>query len=365
MRKKFACFAGSLLLIGLLAAEFAPRPRAAKASEHLPTLRGHEAVEHLKQQGLYNSLAEAMAAARYNSHPLPSAKAYQFSNPANDFRATFTSSGMSVVSANSKRDRELVIELIGYGYGSRLQAASDGTLGANQNRIENQRGELTEWFVNSAEGIEHGFMLPSPPSTGRNGAESLRVQMEIGGDFEPRLDAAGQTVTFACACGDGALTYDKLRVYDARKREVAARFELEGRRLAIVVDDREAEYPLTIDPLLAQQAKLTASDGAANDRFGTSVAIDGNTAVIGARLDDVVAVDQGSAYVFVRNGTIWSQQARLNSTDGAVSDQFGYSVAISGNTVVVGAAADTIGANQSQGSAYVFVRSGTMWSQQQ
>ena len=68
----------------------------------------------------------------------------------------------------------------------------------------------------------------------------------------------------------------------------------------------------------------------------------------------------GAAYVFVRSGTTWSQQAELTSSDLASGDEFGASVGISGDTVVVGSA----GSNNYTGAAYVFVRSGTTWSQQ-
>jgi len=116
----------------------------------------------------------------------------------------------------------------------------------------------------------------------------------------------------------------------------------------------------------SQQQQLTAADGAADDRFGWSVAIAGDTAVVGAPYDDVGAkADQGSAYIFVRGGTARSQQQQLTAADGAASDQFGWSVAISGETTVVGAYGDDQGTNTDQGSAYVFVRSGTSWSEQQ
>ena len=114
-----------------------------------------------------------------------------------------------------------------------------------------------------------------------------------------------------------------------------------------------------------QQAKLTATDGAANDTFGGNVALSGDTAVIGALGDDddVNGVDSGSAYVFTRSGTSWSEQAKLSAADGAAGDEFGYSVALSGDTAVIGAARDDDKGNDS-GSAYVFTRSGTSWSQQ-
>ncbi len=117
--------------------------------------------------------------------------------------------------------------------------------------------------------------------------------------------------------------------------------------------------------LIGQQNKLVANDGSANDKFGEAIAVSSNTVVVGARYDAVSAPNQGSVYIFVRNGTTWTQQARLNATDGADSDHFGTSVAISGDTVIVGSPNDDIGANQNQGSAYVFVRDGASWSQQQ
>ena len=114
-----------------------------------------------------------------------------------------------------------------------------------------------------------------------------------------------------------------------------------------------------------QQQQLTASDGAAGDYFGYSVAISGGSVVVSAPGNNAGAIDQGSAYVFVRSGTTWSQQQKLIAADGAASDWFGWSVALSGETAVVGAYADDVGANAGQGSASVFVRSGTTWSEQQ
>jgi hypothetical protein len=113
-----------------------------------------------------------------------------------------------------------------------------------------------------------------------------------------------------------------------------------------------------------QQAKLTASDAADYDNFGHDVSIskDGNTVVVGAWATDDAGSASGNAYVFVRSGTSWSQQAVLVASDGASTDLNGYSVGISedGNTVVTGAH----GKSSYTGAAYIFVRSGTTWSQQ-
>lgn len=124
-----------------------------------------------------------------------------------------------------------------------------------------------------------------------------------------------------------------------------------------------------------QQAYLKASDPTSNAQFGWSVAISGDTAVVGALAGD--AQQTGVAYVFVRDGSgNWSQQGRLTASNAQFDDQFGFSVSISGDTVVVGAnredsAATGIngsGANNSlseAGAAYVFVRDGSgNWSEQ-
>ena len=109
---------------------------------------------------------------------------------------------------------------------------------------------------------------------------------------------------------------------------------------------------------MTQTAKLTASDGAAGDYFGSSVSISGNTVVVGANGATVGAnSSQGAAYVFTESGSGWAnmtQTAKLTASDGAVDDAFGFSVSISGNTMVVGAVDAKIGANTGQGAAYVF-----------
>ena len=113
------------------------------------------------------------------------------------------------------------------------------------------------------------------------------------------------------------------------------------------------------------QQKLLAPGAAPGDAFGVSVALDGDTAVIGAWLADTPAgIDAGAAYVFVRTGNVWTSQQKLTPPDGAIHDHFGVSVAVSGDTVVVGAPGHATASGSDAGSAYVFVRSGTVWTQQ-
>ena len=135
------------------------------------------------------------------------------------------------------------------------------------------------------------------------------------------------------------------------------------------------------------QAHLKASNSDANDQFGSSVAISGDTVTVGAPFEsskatgingnqaDNSASQAGAGYVFIRDGTTWSQQAYLKASNTDAGDFFGFSIAISGDTAVVGAyqeasAATGVNGNQtdnstgSAGAAYVFARSGATWSQQ-
>jgi hypothetical protein len=116
----------------------------------------------------------------------------------------------------------------------------------------------------------------------------------------------------------------------------------------------------------SEQQKLLAGDGAESDRFGTSVAVSGETSLVGAFWDDTLAgSNAGSAYVFTRAGTAWSQQQKLQGADSAAGDQFGVAVSLASDTALVGADFDTTFGGALAGSAYVFVRTGGLWQQQQ
>ena len=124
-----------------------------------------------------------------------------------------------------------------------------------------------------------------------------------------------------------------------------------------------------------QQAYLKASNTAGGEQFGQAVAVAGDTMVVGAPFEDGIATNSGAAYVFVRSGGNWIQQAYLKASNAGMDDNFGISVAISGDTVVIGASredSDAAGVNgdggndnaSNSGAVYVFVRSGTSWTQQ-
>ena len=113
-----------------------------------------------------------------------------------------------------------------------------------------------------------------------------------------------------------------------------------------------------------EQAKLVPEDAAESDLFGISVSISGDSAIVGSFYDDDRGDRSGSAYIFSREGATWFQQAKLNASDGSQNDLFGISVGIDNNRAIVGSYLDAV-RGYSSGSAYLFSRDGSTWSQQE
>ena len=309
---------------------------------------------------------------------------------------------------------------------------------------------LREWYVNGGRGLEHGFTVRQQPA-GRGDTLELNLavrgglepRVREGGRAVTFVDAKGRTaVTYS-----GLKAWDaEGRALDARMGAAGGGLRLKlkagGARYPLTIDPivqqayLKASNPGFIDffgysvaisgdtavvgafhedsnatgvngnqgdnsalragaayvfvrngGVWSQQAYLKASNTDGHDQFGRSVAISGDTAVVGAFHEDSNATGvngnqgdnsadfPGAAYVFVRNGGAWSQQAYLKASNTGVIDSFGELVAISGDTVVVGAfreSSKATGVNGNQGdnsadfagAAYVFVRNGGAWSQQ-
>ncbi|MEZ5352869.1 MAG: BACON domain-containing carbohydrate-binding protein [Bryobacteraceae bacterium] len=195
----------------------------------------------------------------------------------------------------------------------------------------------------------------------------LAFDLAVRGGLEPRL--SGDSVGFIDGSGAQVVRYSGLKAWDAAGKVLPTRFELAGRRVRMTVDERGAVYPVTVDPLV-QMAYLKASNTGSGDGFGYSVAVSIDTVVVGAHLEDSIAntvngdqannsaTDSGAAYVFTRDRDgAWFQVAYLKASNSASFKNFGYSVAISGDTIVVGAPNES-----GSGAAYVFIRFGGEWS---
>ena len=163
--------------------------------------------------------------------------------------------------------------------------------------------------------------------------------------------------------GDSWTFTDKLKATDgAESQGFGLSVSLSGDTVAIGTNGYRAQSAyvfISHGGNWQQQAKLESVDGV---YFGSSVSLSGDTVVVGDQADELDEA-AGAAYIFVRHGDQWTRQAKLTPADGAYEDWFGSSVSISGDTVVVGAENDD-DLGSGSGSAYVFVRSGNIWLQQ-
>jgi hypothetical protein len=280
----------------------------------------------------------------------------QVANPAQHLRAGFSRRGAMIVSGRAR----LGMTLSGFGYASALTPLRSINPRASAGRVRYAEGSLTEWFANGPLGIEQGFDLAARPSAGGG---PLTFSLALSGNLVSRLQ--GDSVQLE---GRGvALRYGDLIATDAHGRVLHSWLQLVRGHVLIRVDDRGAAYPLRIDPFI-QQAELSASNSAAGDQLGWSVAVSGDTIVAGAPFRNVGPnVKQGTAYVFVMPAAGWAgatQTAELTASDGAAGDALGYSVAVAGSTVVASAPGHTAGSNPGQGAAYVFVMPASGWAKE-
>jgi hypothetical protein len=218
---------------------------------------------------------------------------------------------------------------------------------------------VQESFQSTSSGIEQSFNIAKKPA----GDGLLEIGVGVSG---LRAEGAGTSIALTISAGQAVASYSSLSVTDAAGQQLPAHLGTSdnGRTITISIDDSGADYPITIDPTYSENYQLLPSDGANYDESGISVAISGDTAVVGSRGHAVSGHgDQGAAYVFTLSGGTWSQTAELTASDGAANDQFGTNVAISGNTIVVGASNHTVSGHSYQGAAYVFSLSGGTWSQ--
>ena len=231
---------------------------------------------------------------------------------------------------------------------------------------------VTEWYENKPAGLEQGFTILAPPRSQGNAHDLLRIVLSVTGDLRPEVSGERQSLKLKDRAGTALATYDHLKAWDATGRELSARMEVNGSEVSLEVDDAGAKYPITIDPTLQPETKLIAPASITSNQLGFSVAISGSTAVIGSPNQNVgVPFNFGMVYVFIRDGAGWSLQQKLTAfdmtNDGYTTYYFGNSVGISGNTIVVGSLVGTDAAHFPilHGEAHIFDRSGNHWSARQ
>ena len=348
----------ALLALVLVAGMALERPWASADLARVSAPSGAPASEGVWPAGLRKAANDAIAGDAYRFSAAPDGR-WVTGTPSQGLRSTFSAAGVSVGPAGGGWD--LRLSLARFGRAGALGAVPAAQPVGSAEGVQYRRGAaLTEWYRNEPRGLEQGFTVARAPS---GGAGPLVLEMDAAG-LAVALSADGSEIVGRTTGGTAVLRYSGLVVSDAAGRRVPASLAVDGQAVQLRVDDFGAAYPLVVDPWF-EQAKLSASDAANGDLFGWSVAVAGDTAVVGAPFDNTVAgTDAGSAYVFVRSGGAWTQQAKLRASDAANGDLFGVSVAVAGDTAVVGAYDDNTVAGVDAGSAYVFVRSGGAWTQQ-
>ena len=193
--------------------------------------------------------------------------------------------------------------------------------------------EILSWSCQ--QGVTTPMLSPGPPPTPTSSSAKLIPEDPAPGDL------FGQSVSI-----DGDIAIAGAQSAD----------EVGSNAGATYVFEREESW-------WRQQSKLTAEDPSSSDYYGCSVSASGNTVLVGAYLSNTAAPNGGSACVYTRRDGLWRQQQQLVASDAALVDCFGWSVALNGDTAVIGAFNDDDGGINS-GSAYVFTRTGDTWHQQ-
>ena len=318
----------------------------------------------------WTSLQDQIRKAEYYPTWHAPSQAYRAPNRPNGFELAFGTQGLQVESVEQPNDWTLRLSPSGYGAGETIAPLpGEPGMSVSRDRVEyhwvdpqGKTASLSAWYVNSADGLEQGFTLASPPE----GNGDVVVEMRVGGDLTPRLDPDGQAVTFLPRQGSHeVLRYDKLVVTDVDDKEVPAHLELSGCgakssttkigcHLRIVVTAGTAHYPLTIDPLFYTNmwVIINLEEGAI---FGSAVAISGDSLVIGAQNANG---HRGTASILTRNsdtGAYLGDWSTITASDAAENDLFGRAVAIDNDRVVVGASFKG-GGGWNRGAAYLYER---------
>jgi hypothetical protein len=358
-----AAVCAALVTLVVAGAGLFPAQPVAGQSIKPDTLRAAAALNQLKQDGQYEALQAALRQARFSvsraeQTPLGRA-AWHAPNPTAGYDAYVTEAGVSIAITN---ESYVSLSLHRIGYGTALQAVLPGEVSGDKQTIHVTRDNgVREWYVNGPDGLEQGFTLAEPPGVRWQGAP-LRLVLQVSKGWRAVASKDGQRVTLHNA-NDQPVEYSKLVVRDQRGNHIPAQLTVADEQVVIEVEDGEAAYPLTIDPIFTFQQKLVGADSERYDYFGDKVALSGDTVAVSANEDDIGSnADQGSVYVFTRSGATWTFQQKLTAFDGGNNDLFGSAVALNGNTLVVGA--PTTGYSRA-GSTYVFTRSGATWTFQQ
>lgn len=196
--------------------------------------------------------------------------------------------------------------------------------------------------------MRHAFQITSRPA-----GETGNVFIKLAVSGANKISAPNKT-SLAFQVGGTTFEYKDLTVWDARNRRLAAKLVPAKDGFFISVDDRNAVYPVKIDPDWSFVKQLQhPTETVFDNLYGTAFSVDGFTVAVGAQRDDFFDSDQGKVFIYVYNGTDWVLQQAIRQNDLSQVLPFGKAVSLAGNRLAVGAG----------NTAFIFERSGSVWSQ--
>lgn len=301
--------------------------------------------------------ARSSAGQRYDVVTLAPQK-FQAVNVAHRFSATFAAA--DGVQLRLYGAGNAALTLTQWGRDGMLAKVAPVSPSATRNHVEYRHPGMTEWYENLPAGLEQGFTIDERPS----GRGRLQFEIAAQGDLVPVL-AGGSVVEWRDSAGKIQLRYGKLAAWDATHRTLPTELALRDRTIVLAIDDQNAVFPVMIDPLVwAEQQELYASDAASEQPddsdvpllFGASVAISDDWIAVGEvnhRSGGVsTGLVVGGVYLFSHADRVWTEDAVLEASDAASSGYFGASVALDGDTLVVGAPCQDCNGDTAFGDAY-------------
>jgi hypothetical protein len=315
-------------------------------------------------------------------HFVAQREGFRSQNPAQGLAAEFTKSGVAFRAGGV----QWTMALHSYGYGKAVLSAAPAAPHASANRLQYERFGMTESYVNGPTGLEQAFIIGR--ALGKATGEPLTVTLSLSGDLSASVDPGARSLTLK-KNGVDAVRYGGLRATDAAGRELPASIELASNEVRLRVDDKGAQYPITIDPMV-QLTKLNNSRslcsfdspcdvGGPGDQFGYSVSVssDGNTIAAAAPVANGTNAGSGAVYVFQKAARYgWGPCILVGCHDfvakltpgipGTVQQSgFGWGVAMSGDASTI---AVLLGGSTPPNVSsfpdliYVYVRPSTGWA---
>lgn len=248
------------------------------------------------------------------------------------------------------------------GRGDSLRDVAAGAPGSSGARVEIDRGGgVHEWLVPHPTGLEQGFDVATRPP----GDDALTIVLAVDG-LTPQDEADGRSIALSAADGARRMTIRGLSAFDAAGVTLRATMHAEGANVVLRIDDRDARYPVVIDPIYdaALVQTLSTPSTFAGYSQATAISSDGATMFVGHRAGSITSGSWGAVTIFQQGPSGWTYFGALD-TGIASGTSFGEGVAVQGNLALVGAPQEPSGTGGSQGAVHAFAFDGASWKQEQ